>query len=1591
MAVVLRDPWIHTVVENELRAAFQSFQHSYTGQPELLQDKRCCRPSGVEIHIERSRQAQVMQIKGGLTSQYDAILSDGCHCIQAVFDRDAVEKFTRDTGRDLGDIRGGIVVLRSYHLLVPPSSSSTRLCLSVLSFKFSGSEGSLIIGHPVKILELQNVKILAKKLENLLNTPQDNSQTQLSSLATSEGKGSQRSAGFATQVNTTHQKRSPSPIQTQESITTDQAKFAVLLAQVSRHPEVTMQKHALNITQKTALGPASERKVATMNSRLDARANVQRSQSLTPLDSCSHAVVSSGLTLAGSDLPNQAALPDINEKENSQKRAENQDILTSQLGAVTVQHHTTDFVDQLQLDNAFVCLKRVPRRYVRIPEDQRAILQRSDSWYEPHAGDQPRYANVPAKVMKDLIEFRDWKPTRPRLQRGYRDDSSSNSGKDSGHDPAAERVDDDLEGVDSSWSYTHHDSVDQRAQHDSSLPVAATSAECDIASSGPEIEHVADGSDGDMEEDGVPSWEPTPEPEEGASEPHHTETQLPSTKPGECSISCKPRGELNIRPSVNILPSSPTIEEEMELAVPYAVGDIVDLEDAQAEEAAMHSQALPSTAPSTSTYIQVKRTPYVKSRSFDESSLHPTASGSRGVQINVSSSPVIPATFQDTSSAENQTLNVIAHASAGAESIAGTQISREGYSVAHGQPMITRSQNIIITNSQPHTEDSTDKVIAEKPSVSPPHETHRQWTAKAQPFEINHRSSSHAMGESTTIHSGCVSPFPKLSATASGYHVERQIQYKEVTLKGNVAQMEKHAHVASRRNHLTKGLRKIPFFGLEAEEGIDDRPKDELLLEERRRARDAKRNFKAKEQLTRQSPELETETARRPSSPALDPGLSKFRKSIISEADLQSPIRILLSPTPDSPTEVGEPDDFLEYEPVEGGQVHNDQSQDDNATTEKFLPGKPIKQDDPLPLEPSGIEFYEQCPLQKVAACESGALATPPRKPPVQLSPRDSFRPESPSSAQPMADEEHGPPSSRDSLGPGTLSSAQPHPDDVVDLISGKEHFELGSPFAQSQAEEDDHQQPLEESAEVTDSCSEKSQHIENIENSPSRPASQPFHASPFIGKAMDENLPGKELQAENPMPVKPTPSHARPQAVRQVTRSQTVQPNIARRENQEKKSGARKDQQSKDLTFDGFVSTYPEYSGDQRCFARALVCLEWLRKNRIPPWSMCDDFIRVHAEWEPYVRNLKKSNPEKVTTAWEYYDQNVEDTLFNQRFVDDKDKLAAVLSSLNPLYVQTIRDAYNTPAAHPEDLKKQEPKPKAAEKVVYPASAFPESSEAVAVQRGVHHRPNFVENISSRRPRDPFFETASQLQAIQQREETDGRTDLVMGTEVCDEKKRPIPSKRSSETRDPNASPSQSRRESHQSEPEAGSTKSKKRRQFSEHKRVTVPPALRASSSKSSIMTRMEQTRPVSRAREVFETQEVSPSEFQTARLSPELPDLPEKWVAQQSCLDDPVEEDRPEEMSSVPRTKAAKGPVAASKESGLSSKADSPMPSKKRRFKDLAEFAKDLGNRRRSGDMSSRASTPSATTPTRRFCTKPKGEHPAKRVDPDTQAWQY
>ena len=1441
-----------------------------------------------------------------------------------------------------------------------------------------------MMGRPVDVLTLQTVETLVERLESLLENAQDTMQAQSSSPTTTQSKNSQASAGFATQVNPRNETRGPSLIPAQRSVTGDQAKLAALLGQDSRISDSPVPIPATRVTQKSALRPLPERDVIVMNSKLDAQANVPRSQSMIPLNPNVSVDTAKDPKLVGSDIATQSSMAGDNEEETCQERAEHRDISISQAEAVVVdQQITPDLVDQLQRDDAFLGLKRVPRRYVRISEDQRAILERSDSWYESRAGDQSHYANIPATVMQELTEFMNRKPTEPKFPKEDLDDSSSDSEEGSEPESTAESLNDDSRNVVSRRTYGHQHKVGQGVQEERSSRHTKSSAKGHFPSSGPDIVYVVDEVDDDTDEDEAPSWEPTPEPEQEVSDLKSDDcarSQPPSRVQGSPASSSKLRRILYARPPVSIPPSSPTIEEELELAVPYAIGDIVDFEDAQVDEAVVHSQALPSTAPLTSTFIQVKRTPYVKSRSFDEASLHRSVTGSKRAPDEVSSDPVIPATCHDASSSAKQASSSIDQVSVSADFIIGTQFSHTGASMPHSQP--GHAQDSIVASSLHRTEHTMDEVSTRKRSTSHGNEDNEQRVNTTQSAEASICIGEQTMAQENKDVSGYSSP-PDTADLPN--HVERHHQHEGKVSKSNSTYRE---HVVSPRTRLTEGQRKMFFFDLEAEEDLGGRSKDELLLEERRRARAAKRNFKAKEKLTRRASEIETKSPRRSPSPIFEPARLQPTQRKGTEAFPQSAIRILLSPTPDSTVEAAELEDSTESGHVQLSPVIAiDQVQGQSASNED-LPREDFEPECPSPLEPSAKGFSQQPSLEATVERQSAALATPRRKSYSQHSPRDSFGPESPSSAQPMADETNQL-SPRQSLGSDTSSSAQQNADNSLGLKTFEEELEAGSQFAQSQSEKDYQPQSPQESMKDTGSPSGEYRQREDDEQLTARPAVHSPDVSALNDRAIDDepNSSYEDILAEYLIPTNRFGSEVRPQPLQKSEAKTLIPSNTTKAEPCQRNKPDEKGRPSRDLTFEGFISTYPDYSGDKKCFTRALVCLEWLRKKQIPPWSMCDDFIRAYAEWEPYVRNLKRTDPEKVMTAWDYYDSNVKNLLFERRFVDDNEKLAAVLFSLNPLYVQTIRYAYNTPAAVPEMEARSKKGPRPAPKKAKPASIPPEAG-IVADGTCISPELGSMESLPRRRARGPFFETPSQLHTMQRMKEPNGHIPTTPITEGSDKRRRTLPWQQS---RAPDISASQPRGSPGRRELNIVSTEFKKRRQSNEHKRATLPPVLRASSSKSPVIVREEPIRPASRDSEVFATRTASESVLQAAKLSPELPDLTEKWVAQQRLVDDQVVEGPGiAETLSMPRKRMAKEPVAARRESGFSANTDSPKPAKKRRFRDLAEYAKDLGKRRRSGGMSSRASTP-YSTPAKRFCTKPKGETPAKRVEPDTQAWQY
>ncbi len=94
--------------------------------------------------------------------------------------------------------------------------------------------------------------------------------------------------------------------------------------------------------------------------------------------------------------------------ENSTKVREDGNMSLRYISAVKPRHTPNNISQPAQdADNPWEGLIRIPRRYVQIPKEQRAILERDDAWYPQTPGRTKHDVNLPHNILLDLEAFHD--------------------------------------------------------------------------------------------------------------------------------------------------------------------------------------------------------------------------------------------------------------------------------------------------------------------------------------------------------------------------------------------------------------------------------------------------------------------------------------------------------------------------------------------------------------------------------------------------------------------------------------------------------------------------------------------------------------------------------------------------------------------------------------------------------------------------------------------------------------------------------------------------------------------------------------------------------------------------------------------------------------------------------------------------------------------------------------------------------------------------------------------------------------------------------------------------------------------------------
>jgi hypothetical protein len=619
----------------------------------------------------------------------------------------------------------------------------TRLILEVSKFKLRGSEGSSPFGRPSDISESEKIQLVLGQLEELLEgtgyesdvrsqppSPIRSREDEVSTRANQSSNNSGSQEAFATQVPDKVQRKPGSEVDPEVS---KPGYIASLLGRISKKalpskqnvssstaedaPPAQSIASANAIRKKSVLTPVSADRVSEMTSRLEAKANEQSSQSPACQSIEASGPQSQPISVKNSNLEDTPGpISDDSEKENSQESLKARRPVMDDTRSKPRQKANSaqkmvqiSIIDQFQDSNPFQGLKRVPRRYVRIPESQQSLLGSKDSWYRPLDNDRPTYANLPAKVRDDLIAFSEKKVSlhmpSQRDATSEVDSDDSDDGQQTRHRTSLYESK-ELEGEERESLDFVEDQCNQReppriclespssivdSEHQSNenenIPIRSNDQQQIIFfPSMPDGLNQEVDEDAQSEEDDM-SWPSSPEQRSKASEENFGSYNVISSsnknRDGSPDFSESNRQQSTIiypgmgagpqssvlsssthnksdkgrqnsqatrrsRASVLIPPSSP-VEEELEFAIPYAVGDLVEENDSEEEKYSERFQRPPSTALQNPRLVQVEQTPFPQVRQSDGRLLESKQANNflkeakRGNDIS-SSDPRIPAT-----------------------------------------------------------------------------------------------------------------------------------------------------------------------------------------------------------------------------------------------------------------------------------------------------------------------------------------------------------------------------------------------------------------------------------------------------------------------------------------------------------------------------------------------------------------------------------------------------------------------------------------------------------------------------------------------------------------------------------------------------------------------------------------------------------------------------------------------------------------------------------------------------------------------------------------------------------------------------------
>jgi hypothetical protein len=449
-------------------------------------------------------------------------------------------------------------------------------------------------------------------------------------------------AGLASQVSNLTQKRKVAAIQSEdpERRQSGTETLLSLLGKAKKNSvpvhQDTSEAHLLPSASATTSPPkqsvlseAPHDKVLGMTSKLEAKANSQRtsSQSAPSSNSNKFPPVASEDKI---DVGINVAASDDSEKENSQESAKkgNESAIKSaaeivapaaelkqRSGTPSPKPKATQFVDQFLNGDIFEGMKRVPRKYVRISNAQQNLLERNDAWFDPSTDPKKRYALIPAKLHEELTVFINQKQVLDFGNQIEESDSESD-GSESGSDSEVEAQEGHVEDGEDEFG------DDERQEN---LRTASKRFGDEMS----DEEHI--------------TWSPSPERDLLRNVPQNIDPQRSSSpmqrdtgakitddefdratgfvdgdaRPASLPVLVHGGHQQNLPPREKrklpvMLSSSPSPEDELELDELHAVGDEIEDDSLEAEQVPETSQEIPSTSLQNQRLVQVERTPDVK-------------------------------------------------------------------------------------------------------------------------------------------------------------------------------------------------------------------------------------------------------------------------------------------------------------------------------------------------------------------------------------------------------------------------------------------------------------------------------------------------------------------------------------------------------------------------------------------------------------------------------------------------------------------------------------------------------------------------------------------------------------------------------------------------------------------------------------------------------------------------------------------------------------------------------------------------------------------------------------------------------------------